>query len=206
MRATINIPQPCSENWDTMQPGAQGRHCDSCAQTVIDFTTWELQDITAYLKKKTGKHVCGRFLNSQLNQPFDLTALAPKVISWHTNGWRKVAALIIICFALASCNTGKVTESKRDKEPALQVVGGIDMVIRDSIPEKKTTPKATIKLKADKNPNKPIGHAEPYEGHTMGAPVASEEPHYIPPKDSIKHQPFIGPPEDTLSEIKPGVK
>jgi hypothetical protein len=36
----------------------------------------------------------------------------------------------------------------------------------------------------------------------MGAPVASKEPHYIPLKDSIKHQPFIGPPEDTLSELK----
>jgi hypothetical protein len=202
MQATINIPQPCSENWDTMQPDVHGRHCSSCAQTVIDFTTWELQDIAAYLKKKTREHVCGRFLNSQLNQPFDLTVLAPKVISWHTNGWQKVAALICICFALTSC-MGKATDTDKNKEPASKTTGIVLATpIQDSIEEKpkaQPAPIPTLKREANKSPKEPIGYAELYEGHTMGLPEL-EEPLYEILKDSIKHKPFIGPLEDTLSE------
>ncbi|MFA6058536.1 MAG: hypothetical protein WC756_10070 [Taibaiella sp.] len=204
MQAIINIPQPCSENWDAMQPDAQGRHCSSCAKTVIDFTSWELQDIAAYLKKKTGKHVCGRFLNSQLNQPFDLTALAPKVISWHTNEWRKIAALIIVCFALASCSMGKATDSNQDTEQAMSTTGVVLATpIQDSITDesKKPTPIATAKRRTNKSPKQPIGYVEAHEGHTMGLPEL-EEPQYVPTKDSVKYQPLIGPPEDTLSEIK----
>jgi hypothetical protein len=204
MQATINIPQPCSENWDAMQPDANGRHCSLCVHTVIDFTTWELQDIAAYLKKHTEKRICGRFLNSQLNQPFDLTVLAPKVISWNTDGWRKVAALIIICFALTSC-MGKANNNNRDTEQALQVMGeAMNTPIQDSIEEKpkaQTAPMPMLKEKANKNLEEPVGYAELYEGHTMGLP-ALEEPLYEIPKDSIKHQLLIGPPEDTLSEIK----
>lgn len=203
MQVTINIPQPCSENWDTMQPKADGRHCNSCSQTVIDFTTWELEDIAAYLKKKTGKHICGRFLNTQLNQPFDLKVLAPQVISWHANGWRKVAALIIVCFALASCTANKTTDSNKNTERAPQVLGGIDMPIQDSMPEEpaKQTADIVTSKREDNSPNQPIGYAEHYEGHTMGLP-ALEELHDVPPKDPVKYQPLIGPPEDTLSEIK----
>jgi len=34
----ISIPKPCHENWDAMHPREQGRHCDACDKTVIDFT------------------------------------------------------------------------------------------------------------------------------------------------------------------------
>jgi hypothetical protein len=203
MQAVISIPQPCSQNWEAMQPDANGRHCNSCAQTVVDFTTWELQDIAAYLKKNGGQHTCGRFLNNQLNQPFDVTTLASKVISWRTDGWRKVAALIIVCFALASCNMGKATNSKQDKEQVLQVMGDFSISGSDTLQKvEKKAVSATAKLKAGKHSNQPIGYAEPYEGHTMGLPEL-EEPHYEPLKDSaVKHQPLIGPPEDSIVEIK----
>jgi hypothetical protein len=202
MQAVISIPQPCSQNWEAMQPDANGRHCSSCAQTVIDFTTWELQDIAAYLKKNGGQHTCGRFLNNQLNQPFDISALVPKVISWRTDGWRKVAALIIICFALTSC-MGKAADNNGDTEQKVQIMGDFSLPDSGTLQnvEQQAIP-ATAKLKVVKRANPTIGYAESYEGHTMGLPEL-EEPHYEPLKDSaVKHQPFIGPPEDTLSEIK----
>ena len=34
----ILIPKPCHENWDKMTPNEQGRHCKSCAKTVVDGT------------------------------------------------------------------------------------------------------------------------------------------------------------------------
>jgi hypothetical protein len=34
----LHIPTPCHENWDAMTPRGDGRHCASCAKTVVDLT------------------------------------------------------------------------------------------------------------------------------------------------------------------------
>lgn len=204
MQAVISILQPCSQNWEAMQPDVNGRHCSSCAQTVVDFTTWELQDIAMYLKKNVGQRTCGRFLNSQLNQPFDLIALAPKVISWHTDGWRKVAALIIVCFALATTSCGN---NKTQGEPEeLQHPIGIIIEEPATLPQPKDT------LQQQKNIRKSASGILPREGigpspsgeTTAGAPILEVYPLEVVPvhPDIPRFQPLIGPPEDTLSDIK----
>ncbi len=38
MHSKINIPKPCSENWDLMTPTEQGRHCEKCVKTVHDVS------------------------------------------------------------------------------------------------------------------------------------------------------------------------
>jgi hypothetical protein len=194
MQIAINIPQPCSENWEVMQPDKNGRHCKSCAKTVIDFTGWELKDMAAYLTKNTGQQVCGRFLNSQLNQPFDLTVLAPKVISWHTYGWRKVAALIIVCFALAttSCGNGN---TKGEPERLQHPIGIIEEPVL--LPPPKDT------LLQQRNTGKHTPVILPQEGTipsgetTMGAPIMENPGEVVPVRTDVpKFQPPIGPPED----------
>ncbi len=49
-----------------MTPAERGRHCNSCNKTVVDFTSWRIEDIAAYLKKYRSRGVCGRFRNEQL--------------------------------------------------------------------------------------------------------------------------------------------
>ncbi len=67
----IIIPHPCSQNWDDMTPQQQGRFCDHCRKTVIDFTTWS--DTALYnFFSKNNDHVCGRFLSSQVNRPINI--------------------------------------------------------------------------------------------------------------------------------------
>ncbi|MFT3796729.1 carboxypeptidase-like regulatory domain-containing protein [Flavobacterium sp.] len=62
----IHIPKPCHENWSEMTPDAQGRFCQSCQKTVIDFTG--LSDRAIFEKINSGDHLCGRFLASQLDR------------------------------------------------------------------------------------------------------------------------------------------
>ncbi|HYD22731.1 MAG TPA: carboxypeptidase regulatory-like domain-containing protein [Flavipsychrobacter sp.] len=63
----LNIDRPCHEDWDKMNPQEQGRFCDSCQKTVIDFTTWSDKDLyNFFVNYQNG--VCGRFFGSQLKK------------------------------------------------------------------------------------------------------------------------------------------
>lgn len=68
---TINIPEPCHEDWNKMTPKEQGRHCDACNKTVIDFTKKTDEQIIKTLEAN-GK-LCGRFKTQQLNREIVLT-------------------------------------------------------------------------------------------------------------------------------------
>lgn len=60
----ISIPQPCHEDWQQMTPVAQGRHCQSCCKTVMDFTAMSNADIIGYLA--THSNTCGRISGPKL--------------------------------------------------------------------------------------------------------------------------------------------
>jgi hypothetical protein len=62
------ISKPCTENWATMTPHAQGKHCFACQKTVVDFTTMSDAQIIHYFNNYQGK-TCGRFMESQLQRP-----------------------------------------------------------------------------------------------------------------------------------------
>ncbi len=65
---TIQIPQPCHERWDDMQPANRGRFCASCQKTVVDYTNYSDQELVRLLRKSP-QTACGRFLDAQLNRP-----------------------------------------------------------------------------------------------------------------------------------------
>ncbi len=67
----INIPNPCSQNWDKMTPSGNGRHCAHCSTAVIDFTTWTDAELYQFFAKGN-EHVCGRYLSTQLNRPINI--------------------------------------------------------------------------------------------------------------------------------------
>ena len=64
----ISIPKPCHENWDAMHPREQGRHCDACDKTVIDFTDKSEKEIGEYFAEHADKRICGHFRKSQLHE------------------------------------------------------------------------------------------------------------------------------------------
>lgn len=63
----INVPNPCSENWELMSPQEKGRFCSICNQCVIDFTQMQPKEIRRIIDEKQGERVCGRFYNHQIS-------------------------------------------------------------------------------------------------------------------------------------------
>jgi hypothetical protein len=63
----ISIPKPCHENWDAMHPREQGRHCDACDKTVIDFTEKSDREIGEYFAEHAHERICGHFRKDQVD-------------------------------------------------------------------------------------------------------------------------------------------
>lgn len=81
----INIPEPCHEDWNKMTPKNQGRHCDACQKTVIDFSTKTDEQVIKTIES-TG-NLCGRFKTQQLNREIVLTRKDKNnYLSWAASG------------------------------------------------------------------------------------------------------------------------
>lgn len=72
---SIQIPEPCHEDWGKMSPNEKGRFCDSCAKTVVDFTHQKKEDIENYLLLNQDQSVCGRVVNSQIDEVKEMETL-----------------------------------------------------------------------------------------------------------------------------------
>ena len=67
---SIQIPEPCHENWAEMTPTEQGRFCQNCQKVVVDFSKMSDRDLTQWFAARAGKRVCGRVNHNQLNRDF----------------------------------------------------------------------------------------------------------------------------------------
>lgn len=73
------LTNPCTENWDAMQPSKAGRYCDSCTKHIVDLTDKTDAELIAFFKKKKD-NICGRLLSSQLQR--DLV-VPPQKSNWQ---------------------------------------------------------------------------------------------------------------------------
>ncbi len=64
---SVQINNPCDQPWNKMTENNQGRFCDHCAKTVVDFTHLTDFKIIELLENNDEK-VCGRFTQHQLNR------------------------------------------------------------------------------------------------------------------------------------------
>ncbi len=124
MENKISIPKPCHEDWNAMLPEEQGRFCLSCSKTVIDFSTWEPDDILNYLRSRKEERVCGRFNTTQVTEPLPpREQLLEGVIQTRMPLLRKIAAVIVLCFGLLHAGDSQAQHIKgkvRAAEPAEQ--------------------------------------------------------------------------------------
>jgi hypothetical protein len=63
----LQIPTPCTQNWEEMSVAPGGRFCDSCEKKVVDFSLMSDRQILEILRNSKGE-ICGRFVNEQLNR------------------------------------------------------------------------------------------------------------------------------------------
>jgi len=66
-KASFTIPKPCDQQWSDMTPNINGRHCDTCNITLLDFS--QLTDAQIIERLKLSRHVCVRATQSQLDRP-----------------------------------------------------------------------------------------------------------------------------------------
>ncbi|MCD6018930.1 MAG: hypothetical protein K0S53_2051 [Bacteroidetes bacterium] len=68
----IRIPEPCHEDWNSMQPDTKGKFCSSCSKAVFDFSNKTDDEITDILLEYKEQKVCGHFKKSQVNRPLNI--------------------------------------------------------------------------------------------------------------------------------------
>jgi hypothetical protein len=111
------IPKPCHEDWGSMTPNEQGRHCSVCAKTVTDFTQMSDEEVKLFfLNKKQGERTCGRFTSKQLKQ---ITIELPaNIYNIPMPLWKKFLAACLIIFGttLFSCETNLQGKAQIENE------------------------------------------------------------------------------------------
>jgi len=128
----ISIPEPCTQNWADMRVVEQGRFCQSCQKTVVDFT--KLTNDQILLVLSSSGNACGRLSDAQLRSLN--TTFAIQQAPWFS--WKKlsIAAAIIGLVPFVKANA-------QNRKPALikSVVHTKDTlkVMRKSVEDVKLT-------------------------------------------------------------------
>lgn len=125
----ITIPNPCAERWDEMRPSGQGRHCNACQNTVIDFTAMTDEQVLNVFRHANGHTPCGRFLSTQLNREL-IPAHKP---SWWGRLAGKAAALVLLLQSASASVHAQVAGAKAttvqhrndtEEHPAMTSING----------------------------------------------------------------------------------
>ncbi|GAB4035957.1 carboxypeptidase-like regulatory domain-containing protein [Spirosoma jeollabukense] len=103
---TIQIPQPCHERWDDMQPHEQGRFCANCQKMVVDYTALSDRELVKLLTKPLTTS-CGRFRDEQLNRPL----LVANPVA--TSVWRQWLGFLTL--SLFGWQTARAQQSQTDR-------------------------------------------------------------------------------------------
>jgi hypothetical protein len=92
----ISIPKPCFADWNEMTPNQQGKHCNACAKTVVDFTAMTDEAVHQYFITHYEKQICGHFKNTQL-QRISIT-LPQNIFRIQLPFWKKFLVAFLIAF------------------------------------------------------------------------------------------------------------
>ncbi len=111
---SINVAKPCHQSWESMMPNAEGRHCNECSKTVVDFTNYSDAELTAYFSNLQGK-VCGRFRASQLSRSLHIPPQP------HSRLYRLTVALGLTL--LFSQSTVTFAQNTNERTPAYLLSG-----------------------------------------------------------------------------------
>lgn len=69
-RFTLEIANPCSENFDKMIPNSNGSFCNSCMKNVIDLSKKTNSEVARFIVENKDKNICARLKTTQLEEEF----------------------------------------------------------------------------------------------------------------------------------------
>ena len=137
----LDIKSPCSENFNTFKPTANGGFCNSCQHEVVDFTKMSSEEIITYFNTKNTTNTCGRFKNTQLST---INAVPKRSrLSWMTGFG--LACLSLFSFGTTQAqekNTDNTTNSIKSTTVERNITVKGTIVDQDGLP----LPSATILL------------------------------------------------------------
>lgn len=122
----INIPKPCSENWNEMSPSQKGAFCKKCAIDVYDFTNKSGDEIRDILTLNIGSRVCGRI------NPVQLEDLNTDFSAWQMNNKQSFqrawlfTLFVVFGMTLFSCEEDEVLNVQK-----LQEIGQVILINTD---------------------------------------------------------------------------
>ncbi|TDO69965.1 hypothetical protein EV143_11237 [Flavobacterium chryseum] len=67
---TLEIANPCSENFNKMIPNASGSFCNSCAKNVIDLSRKSNSEVAKFIAESKDATICARLKVTQLEEEF----------------------------------------------------------------------------------------------------------------------------------------
>lgn len=67
---SFKIASPCSENFGNMLSVSEGKYCEVCAKTVIDFSQMTDNEIATFIHLNKGKEICGTIQPQQQNKKY----------------------------------------------------------------------------------------------------------------------------------------
>jgi hypothetical protein len=145
----ISIKEPCNEDWSKMTPSEKGAHCQHCALDVIDFTNKTPFEIKGILSDEfsSGKRVCGRITNDQLDQ------LNDDFFQWKSEqeAFRAVwifSLIAVFGLTLFSCQHA----STREMIDQLNIEASTALSSKDSVQIEMTDSATTAKMKDSISP------------------------------------------------------
>lgn len=125
----INIPEPCSEDWNEMTPNEKGAFCQKCALDVYDFTNKSSDEIRNILTVNIGSPVCMRIESKQLDK-LNNDFSAWKMDNKHSYQRALVFTLLVVFgMTLFSC--------EEDEEPVIDKFQKIGQTILNQDDDKK---------------------------------------------------------------------
>ena len=98
----LKLDKACNEHWDKMAPNKDGRFCELCAKTVIDFTHLSPEDMHRKIKASNGT-ICAKLTKTQLATPI----LDGEKLKDYKLPYSKVAAGVMLVAALQSVQSCK---------------------------------------------------------------------------------------------------
>ena len=70
-RYFLSIDKPCEKEWTAMSQSDDGRFCNHCSKSVVDFTQLTDIQVIKILEQNSGK-LCGRLTQEQLNRTIQI--------------------------------------------------------------------------------------------------------------------------------------
>ncbi len=126
----IVIDKPCQESWGKMHAAPNGRFCDSCSKSVVDFTNMSEREINERMRN-SGAHMCGRFRNDQLDRVY---TLQPKIqLSAQRRFFQYLLTFLLGSKAFSSKVAAQTDTLKIEQTDSLKLAVHPDSTLADTV-------------------------------------------------------------------------